>query len=104
MILLFVAEATPGFELGKKGFAVPRLTARPCRQNDTKYWIGSISSIDSILQHTISKTKNRKTLLFLLKKKCGFSFTKAKNQDKWEPLTLTIDCEFINDSWIKIEN
>lgn len=34
----------------------------------------------------------------------GFSVTKAKIQDKWEPLTLTIDCEFINDSGIKIEN
>ena len=104
MILLFVDEATPGFELGKKGFAVPRLTARPCRQNDTKYWIGSISSIASILQHTISKTQNRKTLLsffiFIERKKCGFSVTKAKIQDKWEPLTLTINCEFINDSWI----
>lgn len=33
----FADEATPGFELGNKGFAVPRLTARPCRQNDTKY-------------------------------------------------------------------
>lgn len=45
--------------------------------------------------------------IFLLKenkKKCGFSVTKEKIQDKWEPLTLTIDCEFINDSWIKIEN
>ncbi|OMP07206.1 hypothetical protein CCACVL1_00693, partial [Corchorus capsularis] len=27
--------ATPGFELGNKGFAVPRLTARPCRQKTT---------------------------------------------------------------------
>lgn len=78
---MFVDEAAPGFELGKKGFAVPRLTARPCRQNDTKYWIGSISSIDSILQHTISKTKNRKTLLsFSIERKSkikwGFSVTK----------------------------
>ncbi|OMP07079.1 hypothetical protein CCACVL1_01381, partial [Corchorus capsularis] len=28
--------ATPGFELGNKGFAVPRLTARPCRQKTYK--------------------------------------------------------------------
>jgi hypothetical protein len=38
--------------------------------------------------------------IFIERKKCGFSVTKAKIQDKWEPLTLTINCEFINDSWI----
>lgn len=31
----FVDQATPGFELGKKGFAVLCLTTRPCRQNAT---------------------------------------------------------------------
>lgn len=34
-LISFVDQATPGFELGKRGFAVPRLTTRPCRQNDT---------------------------------------------------------------------
>lgn len=30
--------------------------------------------------------------------KSDFSFTKAKIKKKFEP--LTIDCEFMNDSWI----
>lgn len=37
-------------------------------------------------------------LFSIEKKKCGFSVTKAKIQDKLEP--LTIGCEFMNDFWI----
>lgn len=40
----FVDQATPRFEPGKKGFAVLRLTARPCRQkiddNITSFLVG----------------------------------------------------------------
>lgn len=31
----FADQATPGFELEKKGICSPRLTTPPCRQNDT---------------------------------------------------------------------
>ena len=36
----FQNQATPGFELGNKGFAVLRLTTRPCRQKNTNltFW------------------------------------------------------------------
>lgn len=53
----------------------------------------------SILKDTIPKNFPS---LFYWKIKCGFSVTKTKIQDKLEP--LTIDCKFMNDSWIWISN
>ena len=50
-------------------------------------WIWSTPSIDSISKHTMPKNFSS---LFYWKRKCGFSVTKAKIHDKFEP--LTIDC------------
>lgn len=68
------------------------------------FWLDLIHPFDwlySISKHTMPKGFSSS---FYWKIKCGFSVTKAKIHDKFEPLTidLTADCEFMNDSWIWI--
>lgn len=83
----FVDQATPGFELGKRGFAVPRLTTRPCRQGDTKQtkkfpflWLGLDLSLRfifySILKRTLLKFFH---LSISSERKCVFLVTKSQN-------------------------
>ena len=63
------------------------------------FWSRPIPSIDFIVSQN---TQYRNPSLFYWKTKCVFSITKAKIKDKLEP--LTIDCKFLNDSWISILN
>lgn len=85
---------------GEKGFAVPRLTTRPCRQNDTKqtgrnypflvdYWTVSFLflfdlDLDFYLSHrySLSKHTTPKNFSFLLKDKKGFPVTNSKIRGK----------------------